>query len=47
MNYWFLKKHRRGYWNIFSLLRKVIVMVLHNCELCLLIGPSNTDKLNL
>ena len=46
MNYFFLKKHRKGYWNIFSLLRTVVVMVLHNSELSLLIGPSNTGKLN-
>ena len=47
MNYFFLKKHRKGYWNIFSLLRTVVVMVLHNCELSLLIGPGDTGKINL
>jgi hypothetical protein len=31
-----LKKHRRVYWNIFSLLTTVVVMVLHNSELSLL-----------
>lgn len=46
MNFCFLKKHRRGYWNIFSLLRTVVDMVLHNSELSLLIGPGNTGKFN-
>ena len=46
MNFCFLKKHRRGYWYIFSLLRTVVDMVLHNSELSLLIGSNNTGKLN-
>jgi len=36
MNSCFLKKHRRVYWNIFSLLTTVVVMVLHNSELSML-----------
>ncbi len=46
MIYWFLKKLRRGYWNIFSLFRTVIVVVLHKSELSLLIGPCNTGEFN-
>ncbi len=46
MNFCFLRKHRKGYWNIFRLLTKVIVVVLHNSELSQLIGSYNTGKFN-